>query len=91
VVGTDAPTDEPAAGDHLYALPSIRQRIADNLALLLTALATFVFSTVLAPLQRLGNGGWWPPPASRSPPSSPSWRCYGVGRRPAVCNGLQVG
>jgi hypothetical protein len=57
VVGTDAPTDEPAAGDHLYALPSIRQRIADNLALLLTALATFVFSTVLAPLQRLGN--WW--------------------------------
>jgi hypothetical protein len=57
VVGTDAPTDEPAAGDHLYALPSIRQRIADNLALLLTALATFVFSTVLAPLQRLGK--WW--------------------------------
>jgi hypothetical protein len=56
-VGTGAPTDEPTAGDHLYALPSIRQRIADNLALLLTALATFIFSTVLAPLQRLGR--WW--------------------------------
>jgi hypothetical protein len=55
MAGTGMPAGEPAP--RLYALPSIRERIADNLALLATALATFILSSVVAPLLRLDR--WW--------------------------------
>jgi hypothetical protein len=37
-------------------VPSVRERPVDHLALVVTALGSFIVATVLAPLQRLGRG-----------------------------------
>jgi hypothetical protein len=50
------PGGEPATSDRPRELPSVRERLADNLALVVTALGSFIVAAVLAPLQRLGRG-----------------------------------
>jgi hypothetical protein len=55
VVETGTPAGEPPEADATHALPSLRERIADNLTLVIPALGSFVLTSMLAPLQRLGR------------------------------------
>ena len=55
MVETGTPAGEPPEAGGTHASPSLRERIADNLTLVIPALGSFVLTSMLAPLQRLGR------------------------------------